>query len=55
MRGFYKGIRFVFIVGLFANLIGIAPEKAIKLAVNDYAREYWAKRLGIVQEQLHFS
>ena len=33
-RGFYKGLP--------ANLVGIIPEKAIKLAVNDYAREYLA-------------
>jgi solute carrier family 25 aspartate/glutamate transporter 12/13 len=35
-RGFYKGLP--------ANLVGIIPEKAIKLAVNDYAREYLANR-----------
>jgi hypothetical protein len=28
--------------GLAPNLVGIIPEKAIKLAVNDYAREYLA-------------
>lgn len=38
-RGFYRG--------LAANLAGVTPEKAIKLAVNDYARDYFAKRLGI--------
>lgn len=36
VRGLYRGLP--------ANLIGITPEKAIKLAVNDYAREYLAKR-----------
>ncbi|ORX90212.1 mitochondrial carrier [Basidiobolus meristosporus CBS 931.73] len=35
-RGLYRG--------LVPNLIGITPEKAIKLAVNDYAREYLAKQ-----------
>ena len=30
-RGLYRG--------LFANLVGVTPEKAIKLAVNDFARE----------------
>ena len=33
LRGFYRG--------LAPNLVGIIPEKAIKLAVNDYARERW--------------
>lgn len=32
--------------GLAPNLIGIIPEKAIKLAVNDYVREYFAERLN---------
>ena len=36
VRGLYRGLP--------ANLIGITPEKAIKLAVNDYAREYLANR-----------
>lgn len=36
VRGLYRGLP--------ANLIGITPEKAIKLAVNDYAREYLAQR-----------
>lgn len=31
--------------GLIPNLVGIIPEKAIKLAVNDYAREYWGSKL----------
>ena len=35
VRGLYKGLP--------ANLIGIIPEKAIKLAVNDYAREHLAQ------------
>jgi hypothetical protein len=34
LRGFYRGMP--------ANLIGITPEKAIKLAVNDYTRYYFA-------------
>lgn len=38
-RGFYRG--------LAANLVGVTPEKAIKLAVNDYARDYFAKRLNV--------
>jgi hypothetical protein len=33
LKGFYRG--------LAPNLVGIIPEKAIKLAVNDYARERW--------------
>ncbi|ORZ35291.1 mitochondrial carrier domain-containing protein [Catenaria anguillulae PL171] len=36
-RGLYRGIS--------ANLVGITPEKAIKLAVNDLAREHFASRL----------
>ena len=35
-RGFYRGLP--------ANLIGITPEKAIKLAVNDYTRYWFALR-----------
>lgn len=31
--------------GIIPNLIGISPEKAIKLAVNDYSREFWASRV----------
>lgn len=38
--GFYRGIT--------ANLIGVTPEKAIKLAVNDNLREYWTKPDGSV-------
>jgi hypothetical protein len=38
LGGFYRGLR--------PNLIGIIPEKAIKLAVNDYCREYFGKTLG---------
>lgn len=38
--GFYRGIT--------ANLIGVTPEKAIKLAVNDGLREYWTKPDGSV-------
>ncbi|KAJ3300071.1 hypothetical protein HK104_004793 [Borealophlyctis nickersoniae] len=37
-RGLYRG--------LAPNLIGICPEKAIKLAVNDYSREYWGHKTG---------
>lgn len=36
VRGLYRGLP--------ANLVGITPEKAIKLAVNDYAREFFSKR-----------
>jgi hypothetical protein len=38
--------------GLVANLVGISPEKAIKLAVNDSARGYWARRLGVQESDL---
>lgn len=38
-RGFYRG--------LAANLAGVTPEKAIKLAVNDYARGYFARQLNV--------
>ncbi|KAJ3257786.1 hypothetical protein HK103_004254 [Boothiomyces macroporosus] len=34
---------------------GIIPEKAIKLAVNDYAREYWGRRLNIHPDELPLS
>ena len=44
VRGLYKGLP--------VNLIGITPEKAIKLAVNDYAREYLANRSGVAVENL---
>ncbi|KAK9721400.1 mitochondrial aspartate-glutamate transporter agc1 [Basidiobolus ranarum] len=43
-RGLYRG--------LVPNLIGITPEKAIKLAVNDYAREYLAKSNNVDPEHL---
>ncbi|KAL7749437.1 hypothetical protein RI367_004991 [Sorochytrium milnesiophthora] len=39
LRGLYRG--------LVPNLVGITPEKAIKLAVNDYTREFLALRLGL--------
>lgn len=39
VRGLYRGMP--------ANLIGITPEKAIKLAVNDYAREFLAKKSNV--------
>lgn len=44
VRGLYRGI--------VPNLIGITPEKAIKLAVNDFAREYWAEKTNVPEEQL---
>lgn len=34
------------------NLIGITPEKAIKLAVNDFSREYWAERTNVSEDKL---
>ncbi|KAG0049804.1 hypothetical protein BGZ83_005392 [Gryganskiella cystojenkinii] len=43
-RGLYRGI--------VPNLIGITPEKAIKLAVNDFAREYWAERTNVSEDKL---
>ncbi|KAI1309967.1 hypothetical protein EDD11_003947 [Mortierella claussenii] len=43
-RGLYRGI--------VPNLIGITPEKAIKLAVNDFAREYWAERTHVSEDKL---
>ncbi|KAI9205806.1 mitochondrial carrier domain-containing protein [Polychytrium aggregatum] len=39
VRGLYRG--------LLPNLIGICPEKAIKLAVNDAVREHFAEQLQI--------
>ncbi|KAF9966890.1 hypothetical protein BGZ70_000865 [Mortierella alpina] len=44
VRGLYRGI--------VPNLVGITPEKAIKLAVNDFAREYWAQRTNVSEEKL---
>lgn len=44
LRGLYRG--------LSANLIGVTPEKAIKLAVNDYARAYFGKRLNMAPEMI---
>ncbi|KAI8597967.1 mitochondrial carrier domain-containing protein [Dissophora ornata] len=44
VRGLYRGI--------VPNLIGITPEKAIKLAVNDFAREYWAERTNVSEDKL---
>jgi hypothetical protein len=38
VKGLYRGLP--------ANLVGITPEKAIKLAVNDYAREHFADRIN---------
>ena len=34
--------------GILANLIGVTPEKAIKLAVNDFVREATADENGNV-------
>lgn len=34
--------------GILANLIGVTPEKAIKLAVNDFVREQTADENGNV-------
>lgn len=34
--------------GILANIIGVTPEKAIKLAVNDYVREATADEDGNV-------
>ena len=44
IKGFYRG--------LFANLIGISPEKSIKLAVNDYIRDYYSQKYKIDQGEL---
>ncbi|KAJ2992078.1 hypothetical protein HDV02_003282, partial [Globomyces sp. JEL0801] len=46
-----NGIRGLY-AGLAPNLVGIIPEKAIKLAVNDLAREYWAKQLSVHPDHL---
>lgn len=43
-RGFYRG--------LAANLIGVTPEKAIKLAVNDAARAHFAARCQVPIDRL---
>ena len=32
--------------------LGISPEKAIKLAVNDYSREFWSDRLHVSEDSL---
>ena len=44
IRAFYKG--------LAPNLIGVIPEKALKLAVNDLAREFFARRQETTVEAL---
>ncbi|KAG0245805.1 hypothetical protein BGX31_006097 [Mortierella sp. GBA43] len=44
VRGLYRGI--------VPNLIGITPEKAIKLAVNDFTREYLAERSNVSEDKL---
>lgn len=41
--------------GLAPNLVGIIPEKAIKLAVNDYARDYWAAHSTEHPDRIHLS
>ncbi|KAI9292412.1 mitochondrial carrier [Neoconidiobolus thromboides FSU 785] len=38
--------------GLIPNLIGVTPEKAIKLAVNDLTRESLAARLSVTPDEL---
>ncbi|KAJ1909390.1 mitochondrial aspartate-glutamate transporter agc1 [Mycoemilia scoparia] len=38
--------------GLVPNLAGITPEKAIKLAVNDFMRERMAKKFGTTTDEL---
>ncbi|KAF9586487.1 hypothetical protein BGW38_003818 [Lunasporangiospora selenospora] len=44
VRGLYRGIG--------PNLVGITPEKAIKLAVNDFVREYLAEKTNVPEEKL---
>lgn len=44
VRGLYRG--------LAANLTGVIPEKAIKLAVNDAARDWFARRENCHPAQL---
>ena len=44
LRAFYKG--------LAPNLIGVIPEKALKLAVNDLVREQFAKHQNTTVEAL---
>lgn len=41
--------------GLVPNLVGVTPEKAIKLAVNDITREKLAARLNVPVDQLPIS
>jgi solute carrier family 25 (mitochondrial aspartate/glutamate transporter), member 12/13 len=41
LRGFYRGIG--------VNLIGVIPEKAIKLAANEYFREMFEKEDGSIR------
>lgn len=43
-RGLYRG--------LGANVLGVTPEKAIKLAVNDYSRAFFARRLECPNDKL---
>ncbi|KAJ1655185.1 mitochondrial aspartate-glutamate transporter agc1 [Dispira simplex] len=47
----YEGFRGVY-RGLVPNLMGVTPEKAIKLAVNDYAREWFADHLQVAETHL---
>lgn len=42
LRGFYRGLQ--------ANLIGVCPEKAIKLTINDIARSWFARRYNVPLE-----
>ncbi|PVV01074.1 hypothetical protein BB560_004524 [Smittium megazygosporum] len=44
VKGLYRGI--------IPNLVGITPEKAIKLAVNDSMRDYFAKKSHIPSDQI---
>jgi solute carrier family 25 aspartate/glutamate transporter 12/13 len=44
--GFYKG--------LGPQLVGVAPEKAIKLVVNDYLRNWFGKVPGTKQGEIYF-
>ena len=59
IRGFYRGpcIKFgsfkvKIFLGLLPNLIGVTPEKAIKLAVNDSMRTFLASQAGVPESAL---
>lgn len=43
-RGLYRG--------LLPNLIGVTPEKAIKLSVNDYFRHFFSQAIGVPESHL---